>query len=185
MIIRTYLCEDCNRQFEVTCDSGEDGDPDCPECSKVLEWIPSRLNIKTDRSRAVDYTQKMIEQDYGLTDLKDGNREGDVAYKEPRQPTTHERETIEQSVREYVRETTANVPVPAQNLTQAQAAVLKGDFWGGQPTGEIRTQTISTQQALASAKVGPQGPNPMEILQQGIKGGQIKNKSRIIAAWKP
>src|SRR5215470_17509578 len=98
MVIRTYLCEECNTQFEVACESGSDGDPDCPNCAVVLQWVPSRMNIGTVKSKAIDYTQKMVEQDYGLSNMNDGNREGDVAYKAPAPMQTNERETIEQSV---------------------------------------------------------------------------------------
>src|SRR6516162_5916553 len=100
MIYRTYQCIDCNYIFEIECESSSTEDPPCPECDKVLDWVPGMFSIKTERSRAVDYTQKVIEEDYGLTDLKDNNREGDVAFKPPPPMHTHERETVEQAVRE-------------------------------------------------------------------------------------
>src|SRR5215468_8962151 len=116
MIIRTYACEDCGWQFEVHCESSSDPDPECPQCAKVLEWVPVRLNIGTVKSKALDVTQKIIEEDFGLSDLNDRNREGDVAYKAAPPVQTAEREAIEQQVREYVRETTTQIPVPAENL---------------------------------------------------------------------
>src|SRR5262245_10376379 len=102
MIRRTYACDDCETQFEVDCESGNDGDPDCPNCSKVLQWVPARVNIGTVKGKAIDVTQKIIEEDFGLTNLNDNNREGDVAYKAAAPMQTAERENIEQQVREYV-----------------------------------------------------------------------------------
>ena len=77
MIIRTYSCADCEQEFEVTCESS-DGDPDCPTCSQVLEWRPGGFNIIGNKGKAVDLTQKILEEDYGLTNFKDNTREGDV-----------------------------------------------------------------------------------------------------------
>ena len=95
MIIRTYRCEDCGDTFDVTCESN-DGDPDCPFCARVLQWQPERFSIGTNKSRALDLTQNIIEHDYGLTDLKDNLREGDVAAKGPPPPQGEERAWREQ-----------------------------------------------------------------------------------------
>jgi hypothetical protein len=98
MIIRTYRCEDCQEVFEVTCESS-DGDPDCPYCSREMQWQPTRFAIGTTKGKAIDVTQKIMEEDYGLTDFNDNMREGDIAAKTPVRGR-EERETIEQAERD-------------------------------------------------------------------------------------
>jgi hypothetical protein len=44
------------------------------------------FSVKTNRSRALDLTQNIIEGDYGLSDLNDNLREGDIAAKVPVPP---------------------------------------------------------------------------------------------------
>jgi hypothetical protein len=185
MIIRTYQCNECAVVFDVEMDSGSDGDPDCPECAKVLQWIPGEFSIKTSKSRAIDYTQKMVEADYGMTDMNDGSREGDIAAKAPAPMQTAEQDQIAQSVMEYVRETTT-LPASFKQPTPPQAqAVPITPTWGTQAPA-INTNTISAQAALAAAKVGPGSEvNAMTILQQGIKSGHLAAKARIISRWKP
>jgi hypothetical protein len=185
VIIRTYQCDECGLQFEVALDSGTDADPDCPDCSKILNWVPGMFALKTDKSRAVDLTQRVMEQDYGLTNFNDNSREGDVAFKPPPEMQTAEREDIEQAVREYVRETTQVPASVAGAKPQAEAAPAPSNFWGAQPTGGVQTQPIPAAMMLAGAKTGPQGPNPMEMLQQGIKSGQLASKAHIISRWRP
>ena len=183
-IVRTYACDECNTVFDVECESN-DGDPDCPECTKVLQWIPGEFSIKTNKSRAVDHTQKIMEQDYGLSDFNDNSREGDIAAKAPAPMQTAEHDQIAQSVMEYVRDTTtvpASFNQPIQG-PQAQAAPVT-PMWGTNPA--INTNTISAQAALAAAKVGPGSEvNPMALLQQGIKSGHLTAKAHIISRWKP
>jgi len=112
MIIRTYRCNDCGDTFDVTCESA-DGDPDCPFCAKVLQWQPERFSIGTNRSRALDLTQNIIENDYQLSDLKDNLREGDVAAKGPPPAQGEERawrERIEQDNRDLAASVNNMVP---------------------------------------------------------------------------
>jgi hypothetical protein len=179
MIIRTYRCDDCEQEFEVHCESS-DGDPDCPTCEKVLDWQPGMFAITGHKSRAIDVTQKIIEEDFGLANLKDNTREGEAAYKEPRADTTHERDKITQSVMEYVRETTGHSPGAS-----VQPPPSVGFNWGTQVASAPAPQ-VSMQHVLAQTKVGPQAPeNPMQILQGGIKSGHLRSKNRIIAKWNP
>jgi|SRR5215472_4912292 len=189
MIIRTYQCDDCDSVFEVQCERGSDGDPDCPNCSKVLQWIPAKVNIGGSHvAKAVDVTQNIIEQDFGLTNLKDNNREGDVAYMPPAPMQTAERDAIEREVREYASTLTRNVPVRAENQPpSAQAADAKASFWGGGGSAaHIAAQPIPMQAALQGTRIGPGTEvNAMNILQKGIKSGALKNPTRIIASWKP
>lgn len=191
MIIRTYQCLDCDTVFEANINSGNDPDPPCPNCDKVLQWVPARLNIGTVKSKAIDLTQKIIEQDYGLTNLNDNNKEGDIAYKyEPPAPTA-EREQLERAVREYVAQTTTPVPVPAPNLPpQAKAGAVDMNFWGGGPTPTaVAAQPIPARAALDGAKIGPETQvNALSMLHDAIKSSPARQdffKRGIMARWKP
>lgn len=164
--------------FEVDCRS-EDGDPDCPQCSKVLIWQPRPFAITGIKSKAIDVTQKILEEDYSLTNWKDGNKQGDVAAIMPSE-TTVEREArmrIENEVKELASQ--AKLPVsPEQN-----AAVHA--FWGGgasQSGSTAQPNQLVAQTLLASAKVGPQaGIDPMRALHDMGKVGQLPNNMRIVA----
>lgn len=132
MIIRTYRCEDCGDTFDVTCESN-DGDPDCPFCSKVLAWQPERFSIGTNKSRALDVTQQIIEQDYGLSDLNDNLREGDIAAKGPAPLTTSQ--------------------VEAENRAMAEAAQQLDpkvkQFWGGGGPAQVNVGAAAMADARA------------------------------------
>jgi hypothetical protein len=152
MIIRTYRCNDCLEVFEVSLESGSDGDPDCPYCAKELVWQPHAFSIRTNKSRAVDYTQKVLEEDYGLTDWKDNNKEGDVAFKAPVE-TTADREAKEKMSRE-IQELAESMKVeghPAMDNPGMQNAI-KGFFGGGMGGAPNPMQSAAL---MASAKVGP------------------------------
>jgi hypothetical protein len=182
MIIRTYKCDDCELEFEVDCESN-DPDPDCPQCSKVLDWVPGMFAINGVKSKAIDYAQDIIEKDFGLSNLKDNTREGEPAYLEPPAPQTNEREKIERAVREYVQESTHPVAQVARSQTDGGAAHASFN-WGTQPAG-VTVPQVSMQHVLATAKTGPQGPNPMNLLHQGIKSGELKTPMKIVGRWRP
>jgi len=154
VIIRTYACDDCGENFEVECESGDTGDPDCPNCTKVLQWIPARFNIGTHKGKAIDVTQKIIEEDFGLTNLNDNNREGDVAYRPTPVMQTDERDEIERQVREYAAQTTAPVPIPAANQPQqAQANQVHMNFWGGSEGNAVAARPMSAPDARLSVNL--------------------------------
>lgn len=155
-VIRTYECLDCLTVFEVTLDSGNDGDPDCPNCNRVLEWRPGMFSIATNKSKAMNVTQQIMEEDYGLTNWKDGNREGDVAAIIPSE-TRAQRDARERATAAVDMELAKAKPA----LNDAQAEAIKG-FWGaGTPAAP---PAINPASLLAGAKSGPQGHDAMAML---------------------
>ena len=169
MIYRTYECIDCKTVFEVSHPSGDDPFPDCPTCSKVLEWRPQRFATKTNVSYAADVTQKILETDYGLTDFNDNSRAGDIAYKAAP-------ETQEQRDARKVLEDTAKM-MQEQARHQAASPTVKG-FWGG-AQGAPPAQII--QSALAGAKQGPKGIDPIKSLHDMGRAGKLPSNFSIIA----
>lgn len=158
MIYKTFECIDCETQFEVSM-AMNDPDPSCPnpDCNKVLEWKPKGFAITGNKSRAIDYAQDVMEKDYGLTNFRDNNREGDVGVIR-HQETRAETELVERTAREM----TAQTDNPAVKA-----------FWG-QNNGTPTTMNSMTGQSLVSmAKVGPAAVDPIAMLHNGVKAGQI------------
>lgn len=175
MIIRTYQCDDCETVFEVTLDSGEDGDPDCPTCARVLQWVPTRFATKSNVSRAGDVTAGILEQDFGLTNFRDGAREGDATAIAKPAETTSERDARMRAETEIARALDIKAPQPP-----GMENAIKG-FWGGGPAAP---PAQATQAFLAGAKQGltadPKS-NPMSLLHQAGKKGLLPNNWKIIA----
>lgn len=123
-IVRTYECIDCKEQFEVEC-APDDGDPGCPHCAVVLQWRPQRFAIGgSPASRAADITQKVMEQDYGLTNFKDAKHEGETAFMAPSH-TTAENDQLSQQMSEVVQHRPQMLPA-AKQFFQGGAAGLGG-----------------------------------------------------------
>jgi DNA-directed RNA polymerase subunit RPC12/RpoP len=165
MIIRTYRCNECSEVFEVTCESA-DGDPDCPYCTKEMVWQPTRFAIGTTKGKAVDMTQRILENDYGLTDFKDNLREGDVAAKEPVRPKD-EREAIA-AVEEQARQMTA---------TPDALRGKPGAFWAGGSGGAPVNVAAA---ALADAKASKGQHVGMEMFNEAAKRGHLPTHYRLV-----
>jgi hypothetical protein len=143
--------------FEVTCESN-DPDPECPACAVVLEWRPQRFAITTNKSRAMDVTQRIMESDYGLGNFADNQREGDVAYKAPARPAA-EREAIEQVERDAAR-----LAATPENLVPQVK-----EFWGGSHPQQLNV----AQAALADVRANRAAhARNMDLLTKAGKEGR-------------
>lgn len=175
MIIRTYECPNCNQQFEVTCESS-DGDPDCPFCSRVLEWRPGMFAITGNKSRAIDITQNILETEFGMTNINDRQREGDVAAIAAPPPGGAERDA---QIRQ-LSEAAQAYGQPA--LTPNQAEMAKAFWAGGQtPMQSIPAADMLNNAKLATAAANAEGVNPMALLHKAGKEGKLKTRIDVIA----
>lgn len=168
MIRRTYQCPDCERVFAYECNS-DDPDPPCPnpDCDKVLEWRPVSFAIGgSNEGKAVKIAQKIMEQDYGMTNFRDNSREGDNSII-MRQETRAETELVEREVREQMRAIEAD-PAKSQQ------------FWGGNAGNPTPLTSVTGQSMIQMAKVGPQATDPISLLQQGVKGGKIPTPQQMM-----
>ena len=170
MVYRTYGCDDCGNEWEVECAS-EAGDPDCPTCAKVLDWRPGSFSVGgSAAAKAVDFTQDIMEKDYGLTNFRDNALPGESAAIMPKY-TTSENETLTREVMQYAEQT--------------RETQVKHDFWGSNHGTPSHINTMTGQSMIAAAKVGPQGVDPMAMLHQGVKAGKVptpQQMTRIEAA---
>jgi hypothetical protein len=161
VIIRTYHCRDCDKTFEHACESA-DGDPECPTCSIVLDWVPQRFAIGgSATSKAVDYTQQVLEQQYGETNLNDQQREGDIAHKNVVRPRAEQEvmAKLEHDAKEY-----------AAGKAQPNPAFWAGGQ-GGPPANIIQAAMAGAKEQTALAN--REGCNPMDLLHQAGKAGTI------------
>lgn len=190
MIIRSYYCNDCNHLFEVQCKSN-DGDPACPFCEAAMQWRPQSFSIKTNKSRAMDLTQNIIEQDFGLTDFNDNTREGETVAKTPVAPTTADREKEAQAALEFGDMIEARQKsMGEQQLDHAppgQQAAVRNFFGPSGAAGPIASQSMVGSSLIAAAKSGPaalgarDGVDPMGALHRLGKEGKLPSSMRIVA----
>lgn len=171
MIYRTYQCSECEALFEVAHDSGDEPYPDCPVCSKVLEWRPQRFAIGgSNTSKGVDLAQQVMERDFGLTNYKDNNKEGDVGYIAPRK-TVAENDAIMQRESEAGREVVKRMSEITEVKPELKPQV--DSFFGGQ-TATIGQNRVPIQQLIQAGKTGPgAGVDPMKALHEMGKQGKL------------
>lgn len=79
-VVRTYLCDDCGTQFDKLHFDIADPAPECPGCQALAaKQIPAGFSINGNASKAGDIAQDILEKDYGMSDIRDRQREGDLA----------------------------------------------------------------------------------------------------------
>ena len=175
MIYKTFACSDCDSIFEVFCESS-DPDPDCPTCSKVLQWTPAKVSIGgSTEGKAVKLSQEIMEQDFGLTNFKDNNKEGDVGYIDPNRKSLSEKDALGQRDAEIEREVRKTVEFASPDQKQ-----MVDNFFGGQSV-KIGQNSVPASQLLAAGKMGPNANlNPMTLLHKAGKAGTLPTKFRMI-----
>lgn len=147
-IQRKYRCLDCGAKFAhtFTVDSStpEIVDPACPQCGDQPAPTPARITapaIKTNKSRAVDAAWQIAQEDHGLTNMRDGLREGDTAFIEPAAPSR---------------------AVDPRTIGRPQL------IWGGASSNPAQpmpgTATTLADARMASAIAKAEGRSPMELL---------------------
>ena len=159
----TYKCDECDAQF--TAFREVDGPmPDCPNC--IPDETPFEAKapaLLTNRSKAIDYAQKMAEETFGMTNIRDNSRPGDIAAMAPPPIQTAEADAITRQM------------VEAGVGTQETAPELKQfvqGFFGAadQQSMAHQAQTIAQAAApAAAAETRAAGRDPLALL-HGAKG---------------
>lgn len=174
-VIRTYGCDDCGATFEVT-QAMDDGAPDCPNCSRVLEWQPGGFNIIGTKAKAIDVTQDILEKDFGLTNFRDNQRQGDVAAI-TEAPSSQKRDAEIRQLSEVAQAT------GAPPLTQQQAEMAQ-NYWGGGASPimpQVSAADMLSGAKMSTAAANAEGVNPMQLLHQAGKQGKLKTPINVIA----
>lgn len=150
-VTRTYECDDCSWRWTQWHASSSDPYPECPKCAAgAAQWIPGKFAITGVKSKAVDMAQRIMEEDYGLTDARDNLREGDTVVKAPAPVQTAEAETLTRAMLEAARET------GAADLSPDQAEAVK-QFWQhpGMTPAPLQQKVAEAQmQAPAARSMG-------------------------------
>lgn len=161
----TYRCSDCGSQFNKIVWPG-DSEPECPTCAHAppMARIPGMFAIATNVSRAIDFAQKMAETQYGLTDLKDNLRDGDIAAPKPQMQTPEALNKLTREMREQYEASVSQAPadpVMAQNSF----------FQGGGATGGALPQADPQAIAAYSAETKASGADAVSLVEKAKNKG--------------
>jgi hypothetical protein len=144
--IRVYRCPDCGHKWRSESKFGFH-EPDCPSCGFHPDPLPERIAapaIIGTKAKAVDLAYNIASEDYGLTDLNDNAREGDIAFKPPAAPPQ-------------------NIIMPGNRVQNSG-----GFMWGGAQTGQVVQAPLPPAAAIkgAAAIANAEGRNPLRMLHQ-------------------
>lgn len=79
-IVRTYCCDDCGTRFDKLHFDRSEPAPECPGCQAIASrQVPAGFSIGGNAAKAGDIAQDIMEKDYGLTNMRDNLRAGDIA----------------------------------------------------------------------------------------------------------
>lgn len=196
---RRYRCDDCGLVFDSHHRSQDEPVPPCPRCpaeTPAPSYMPPMPALNTTKSKAIDLAQKMAEEDYGLTDINDNQRAGDIAFKAPAPMSTAEREAEIRAMVE--RDAQIAAPLPHGPVMQdgsrgtvdaetrnvlVDPALQKENFWQGNAGGSAE-QTVgnSAVAAEASRQAARDGVDPVGILERGRKEGNMPLRLNVVGA---
>ena len=180
-VTRTYLCDDCGYRFTQFHMNRDEVAPDCPSCYAATHSVPGGFNITTNKAKAMDMVQKIAEEDYGLTNMRDNGRDGDVAAMGPAPVQSSEAEQLTRQMMEAT---------PQMNDQQAAAvnAFWKNSMSGAPAPGipgpelspEARRDLLLAQGAAASTQATGLGADPVGLLHEAGKRGMADTKLDIV-----
>lgn len=173
----TYGCDACGHRFKHKQATMSEPVPACPAClappvddsaerdARIAGMIEMGKppGMKSARARAVEHTQKIMEEDYGYTNFRDNAREGENAVIPQRAMSTQETEQLGQVLAEY-RDQTADAPKAPEQSAVTQH--ISPNFW--QNMGAAAPAGKAGAEAARSL-----GADPIKLIERP------KNASRI------
>lgn len=209
MYSRMYRCPDCGHEWkhwhisktepappcELGCDESAIVDDEAEarrgHMADILASQQAPARGGSNRAKAVDMAYNMAEEQYGMTDMKDNLREGDMAFTKPAAVQTAEAEQI---TRELVQ--AGATPEAAQQTT----AAIRGQFWqhekgeqprmmqapqvGAGPGAQLMQAVNSQPLAVASAGAAAarrEGVDPVALLHKAGKQGALGKDYNVVA----
>lgn len=168
-VIRTYACDQCAHEWNETTATSDDPYPDCPQCGGESGWVPKSFAVTTIKAKAVDYAQAMMEEQ-GYTDIRDNQREGDIAVMGPAPMHTREAEDITRELIQAAKLESEQVSQLPPNLQEAAQGFWQGGMTTSpMPDGET-ARTIASVGALAARQ---DGVDPIGLLHQAGQRGEL------------
>lgn len=141
MFRTTYGCSDCGNQWRVETTFQPTSAPDCPRCAAAGAYKPPLPGMLTTKSAAIDMAQKIAEEDFGLTNIRDNQRAGDTAVVAEAPPTTAQLDAVVREMKQMAEQ------VGAAQVAPEVANALGGGFWqsGGMPSTGVAGGTAPHQ----------------------------------------
>lgn len=161
-VTRTYKCstEACGHEFKHFHYRGDEPYPKCPQCGDDPNWVPTSFATTTVKAKAMDYAANMM-GDYGLTDMADSGRAGDVAAKGPAPIQSAERDQIMQS------------------MAEVEQAARNGVSWGWHGGGGSGTAAGPNGPAAVARA---DGVDPLALLHDAGKQGKVTMTAEVVGA---
>ncbi len=171
----TFNCTSCGNRWSVIDKEKTTEIPACPQCQTLKQYeirevvggtpdAPARVGpiIGSNKSKAVDAVYRMAEQDYGMTDMKDNLRPGDIAYKMPTEQVSPEmqQQLQKQGGSMFGGGTPAAMGQQHNALTMAAGARMERAQQGiGDPMSNFqrRLKTANAPSVIDNARRGPLG----------------------------
>ena len=179
IIRRRLRCTDCEHVFEVRVERREDPLPECPMCTQASAALPSMPAVRASpearaKVDAVEMAWKMAQEDYGMTDMRDHVKPGDVVAKGPAPMQTAERQSIQQEIAELVG------PAAAEQLNPDQQLQVQ-DFWKG-PTQApaVGAEQMGAARAASQDAVAA-GVDALSVLEKGKVSGTMAPRDQVLA----
>lgn len=173
-IKRLYRCSDCRTEIRQEVTDPATPAPDCPTCAMAVEWQAPKPALGTNKGRAVDYAQRMAEEDYGMTNMRDNVQVGETAAMDAPPLNTVEREKI---IKEAV-EAGAALEQAIQ-LAPDQAA-MAANFFTNQPLGGVAGG--SAMELAKSTKSDPGSTDAVGLLEKGRDQGRMRMRVHVAAS---
>lgn len=193
---RRYQCE-CGFIFDMRHESLDEPMPDCPRCVEMgqaaaagVDWVPPLPAIGTTKGKAIDLAQKIAEEDFGMTNMRDNQRPGDSAFLPDAPIQTAEAEKQLREIMEASAALATQLPQPigqpAPDGTRSwitDPASQRDNFFQGN-LGGAAEGTIGQAEAAkaASAAAAADGVDPVGLLERGRLSGNMPMRLNVISA---
>lgn len=164
-VTRRYACDQCDHEWTYLHLSRDEPYPECPECAaQAAASLPTLFAITTVKAKAVDHAFRIAQEDYGMTDMNDASREGDIAAKAPPPIQTAEAEALTMAMKEMV-----------PDLTHDQAEGVK-HFW--QPGSSFTPSQTTALAAPGAAEARALGADPLAMVHQSAAAAEKADNRR-------
>lgn len=178
VILRKYRCTDCGGAFEQRVASRDAPAPECPTCAAATQAIPSMPAVRASPEAraavdAVDLTWDIAQKDFGMTNMNDHVRPGDVVAKGPPPMQTSERQAVQQEVAELLG------PAAAEHLSPDQQLKVK-DFWqGGMGAPAVGSEQMGAARAASQDAVNAK-VDALSVLEAGKQSGTMRPRYDVL-----
>lgn len=179
---RTYSCSDCGLQWIVLHENMHEPVPDCPTCAVKAEWAVPLPGVLTTKSKAIDIAQDVAERDFGLTNMRDNSRPGDIAYMGPSPVQTAERDALTQQMAEMAR---AVENEGGQVAPEVKMAMGEGNFWTAGQAALPNMGNMIANASPATLQQQQEGTGAIGLLEKARSEGMLRPMNAVVGRYNP